>query len=162
MTDPTSPAGLPPEISHLVRERMEARARHDWPAADALKVRIEALGWRVTDRGKRSSVGPAAPTTIEVAGEPRYGSAAAVPSLLDEPATAALTVAVVATEAPDQVSRLLAAIRAHAPGETQVVVVADDPSDSQAAALQPEAPDVAPIGAGAPEVLRTSARLGFA
>ena len=162
MNDPISPTGPPPEITHLVRERMEARARHDWPTADALKARIEALGWRVTDHGKRSSVGPAAPTTVEVAGELRYGSAAAVPSLLDEPASALLTVAIVASETPDQVSRLLAALRAHAPLGTQVVVVANDPSDSQSAALQPEAPDLAPIGASAPEVLRTSTRLGFA
>jgi hypothetical protein len=162
VNDPTSPTGAPPEITHLVRERMEARARRDWPTADVLKARIEALGWRVTDHGRRSSVGPAAPTTVEVAGELRYGSATAVPSLLDEPATAALSVAIVASETPDQVSRLLAALRAHAPVGTQVVVVANDPSDSQAAALQPEAPDLAPIGASAPEVLRTSTRLGFA
>jgi hypothetical protein len=71
-------------------------------------------------------------------------------------------VAVVASEAPDRVSRLLAALRTHAPDGTQVVVVANDPSDSQAAALQPAAPGRAPIGGIAPEVLRTSTRLGFA
>ncbi len=141
---------------------MEARARRDWSTADTLKARIEALGWRVTDHGRRSSVSPAAPTTFEVDGELRYGSAASVPSLLDEPATASLTVAILASETPDRASRLLAALRAHAPAGTQVVVVANDPSDSQAAALQPEAPDRAPIGVGAPEVLRTSTRLGFA
>jgi len=141
---------------------MEARARRDWAAADALKAQIEAAGWRVTDSGRRSSVSPAAATTLEVAGELRYGSAAAVPSVLDEPATAAWTVAIVASETPDRVSRLLAALRAHAPGGTQVVVVANDPSDSQAAALQLAAPDRAPIGGSVPEVLRTSKRLGFA
>jgi glycosyltransferase involved in cell wall biosynthesis len=141
---------------------MEARDRRDWAAADALKARIEAAGWRVTDNGRRSSVSPAMPATLEVAGELRYGSAAAVPSALDAPATAAWTVALVASETPDAVSRLLAALRAHAPGGTQVVVVANDPSDSQAAALQLAAPDLTPIGGSAPEVLRTSTRLGFA
>jgi hypothetical protein len=141
---------------------MEARARGDWATADTLKAQIEALGWRVTDRGKRSSVSPAMPATLEVAGELRYGSAAAVPSLLDEPVTAAWTVAIVASETPDRVSRLLAALRAHAPDGTQVVLVANDPSDSQAAALELGTPDRAPVGGSAPEVLRTSTRLGFA
>jgi hypothetical protein len=141
---------------------MEARSRGDWATADTLKAQIETLGWRVTDRGSRSSVSPAMPATLEVAGELRYGSAAAVPSLLDEPAAAAWTVAIVASEAPDRVSRLLTALRAHAPGGTQVVLVANDPSDSQAAALEPGTPDRAPVGESAPEVLRTSTRLGFA
>ena len=141
MSEPTTTAGPPAEITHLVRERMEARARRDWATADTLKAQIEALGWRVTDNGRRSSVSPAAAATLEIAGELRYGSAAAVPSVLDEPAAAAWTVAIVASETPDRVSRLLAALRAHAPGGTQIVVVANDPSESQAAALQPAAPD---------------------
>jgi hypothetical protein len=141
---------------------MEARARGDWATADTLKARIEALGWRVTDHGRRSSVSPAMPASVEVAGELRYGSAAAVPSVLDEPAAAGWTVAIVASEAPDRVSGLLAALRAHAPGGTQVVLVANDPSDSQAAALELGTPDRAPIGGSVPEVLRTSTRLGFA
>lgn len=162
MSEPTSPTGPPAEITHLVRERMEARARGDWAIADTLKTQIEALGWRVTDHGRRSSVSPAMPATLEVAGELRYGSAAAVPSLLDEPATAVWTVAIVASETPDRVSRLLAALRAHAPNGTQVVLVANDPSDSQAAVLEPGTPDRAPVGGSVPEVLRTSTRLGFA
>jgi GT2 family glycosyltransferase len=141
---------------------MEARAHRDWPKADALKARIESAGWRVTDHGSRTSVTPAAPPMEEVEGERRFGSAAAVPSLLDEPATAAWTVVVVASEAPDRVSRLLAALRAHAPAGTQVVAVVNDPSEAQAASLRPEAPDRAPIGGLVPETLRTSARLGCA
>jgi hypothetical protein len=162
VSEPITPAGPPAEISHLVRERMEARARHDWAAADALKARIEGAGWRVTDRGSRSSVSPAAPSTVEVAGEVRYGSAAAVPSLLDQPATATWTVVVVASEEPEKVSRLLSALRAQAPVGTRVVLVANDPSDSQAAALAPASQDLAPIDGTAPELLRTSTRLGFA
>jgi hypothetical protein len=162
VSEPTSPAGPPAEITHLVRERMEARARGDWATADTLKARIEALGWRVTDHGRRSSVSPAMPASLEVAGELRYGSAAAVPSVLDEPVAAGWTVAIVASEAPNRVSRLLAALRVHAPGGTQVVLVANDPSNSQAAALEPGTPDRAPIGGSVPEVLRTSTRLGFA
>jgi hypothetical protein len=162
VTDPSSPAGPPAEITHLVRERTEARARRDWPRADALKAQIEAAGWRVIDRGNRTSASPAAPPSIDIDGEVRYGSASAVPSLLDAPATTAWTVVVLASEEPERVSRLLSALRAYAPAGTQVVVVANDPSDSQTAALVPESADRAPIAGGAPELLRTSTRLGYA
>ena len=126
MSDPTSPAGPPAEITHLVRERTEARTRRDWALADALKAQIEAAGWRVVDRGNRTSVGLATPPSVEVDGELRYGSAAAVPSLLYLPATTGWTVVVLASEEPGRVSRLLAALRVHAPAGTQVVVVAND------------------------------------
>ncbi|HEX7612394.1 MAG TPA: glycosyltransferase [Candidatus Limnocylindrales bacterium] len=162
MSDLTSPAGPPAEISHLVRERVEARARRDWARADAIKAQIEAAGWRVIDRRGRSSVSQAAPASVEADGEIRYGTAAGVPSLLDAPATTAWTVAIVASESPDRVSRLLTALRTYAPAGTQVVIVANDASDAQVAALLPDAADRAPIGGLAPELLRTSARLGYA
>jgi hypothetical protein len=162
VTDPISPAGPPAEISHLVRERTEARARRDWTRADALKEQIEAAGWRLVDRGNRTSASPASPPSLEVGGEVRYGSAAAVPSLLDAPATTAWTVVVLASEEPGRTSRLLAALREHAPAGTQVVIVANDPSDTQAAALAADAPDRAAIAGNAPELLRTSTRLGYA
>jgi hypothetical protein len=114
------------------------------------------------DRGNRTSVVPAAPASVELDGELRYGSASAVPSLLDAPATTAWTVVVLASEHPERVSRLLAALRVHAPAGTGVVVVANDPSDAQVAALGPEAAGRAPIGFIVPEVLRTSTRLGYA
>ena len=162
MTDPISPAGPPAEISHLVRERTEARARRDWSRADALKAEIEAAGWRLVDRGNRTSVSPAAPPSVEVGGEIRYGSAAAVPSLLGAPVTHAWTVVVLASEEPGRTSRFLAALREHAPADTQVVIVANDPSDAQVAALGSETPDRAPIAGIVPELLRTSTRLGYA
>jgi hypothetical protein len=162
VSDSPTPAGPPAQVTHLVRERMEARARRDWATADALKTQIEAAGWRVVDHGSRTSVSPAGPVTVVVDGEPRYGSSTAVPSLMDEPDAAAWTVVVVASESPERVSRLLAALRRHAPAGTRVVVVANDPSDAQAAALDPEAPDLAPIAGALPEVLRTSTRLGYA
>jgi len=37
------------EVLALVEEREAARARRDWAAADALRERIAALGWRMTD-----------------------------------------------------------------------------------------------------------------
>jgi hypothetical protein len=141
---------------------MEARARRDWAAADTLKAEIEAAGWRVTDHGSRTSVSRAAPPSVEVDGEIRYGSAAAVPSRLDEPASAPWTVVVLASEEPSRVSRLLAGLRAYAPAATQVVVVVNDPSEAQAAALAAGAPDRAAIAGGEIELLRTGSRLGHA
>jgi len=94
---------------------MEARTKHDWTRADALKEEIERAGWKVVDRGSRTSVTPAAPASVEVDGEVRYGTAAAVPSLLAEPAGATLTVVVVASEAPAAISRLLTGLRDHSP-----------------------------------------------
>jgi hypothetical protein len=162
VNDLTYPTAPPAQITHLVRERTEARARRDWTRADALKAEIEAAGWRVVDHGNRTSVTPAAPATVELDGKLQYGSAAAVPSLLVSPATTTWTVVVVASEQPDRVSRLLAALRAHAPAGTGVVVVANDPSDAQVAALGSETPDRAPIAGIVPELLRTSTRLGYA
>lgn len=162
VTDPTPPAGPPAEITHLVRERTEARLRRDWPRADALKAQIEATGWRVTDHGSRTRVGPAAPASIHVDGEVQYGSAAAVPSRLDAPATTAWTIVVPASEEPERLSRFLSALRDHVPAGTQVVLVANDPSAAQAAALGAEAQDRLPIAGAVPEVLRTSTRVGYA
>ena len=139
VSDLISPAGPPAEITHLVRERTEARLRHDWPRADALKAEIEAAGWRVVDRGSRTSVSPAAPASVEVDGEVRYGAASAVPSLLEAPATTGWAVVLVASEQPDRVSRMLTALRSFAPAGTQIVIVANDPSDAQATALAPGA-----------------------
>jgi hypothetical protein len=162
VTEPLFPSGPPAEISQLVRERAEARASRDWTRADELKARIEAAGWRVVDRGRRSSVHPAAPPTVEIDGRRRYGSASDVPSALDVPATAAWTVLLLASEEPTRVSRLLAALRAHAPAGTHVVVVENDPSDAQVQALADGAQDRSPIAGREPEIIRTSVRLGHA
>jgi hypothetical protein len=162
VSDPTNPAGPPAEITHLIRQRTEARVRRDWATADALKAEIEAAGWKVTDHRGRTSVSRAAPPTVELDGEIRYGAASAVPSRLDESSDAPWTVIVLASESPDLVSRLLGGLRAHAPAGTQVVIVANDPSEAQSAALQPGAPDRAAIAGREVEVLRTATRLGYA
>ncbi len=158
----TPPSGPPPEISDLARQRDEARARRDFETADSLKAQIEAAGWRVVDRTRKSSIVPAAPPDLAVEGEIRYGSAAAVPSRLADPPDAPWTVIVPVSEDAGRASRLLSGLRMHAPSGTQVVIVANDPDDRQASALAPGSPDLEPIGGREPEVLRTSARIGYA
>jgi hypothetical protein len=39
----------PPEAVSLLKERSAARARKDWSVADALRGRIDAMGWKIQD-----------------------------------------------------------------------------------------------------------------
>jgi cysteinyl-tRNA synthetase len=143
---------IPDDVLSLAHARSAARAARDWPEADRLRAEIEAAGWKVVDRGTDFALEPAAPPTVEEAGIVRYGSSAAVPSRLEEPSVGLATVVVVATDWPDDVARAVRGVRAHAPAEVSVVVVADGPSTEQDAALV----DVS----DAAEVIRTSERLG--
>ena len=152
----------PDDIVARARKRAAARAARDWPRADALRAEIEAAGWRVVDRGTAFKLSPAFPPTTEVAGTVRYGSAAAVPSLLDAPADARFSVQLIADDWPDDLARALSGLRAHAPDGTQVVIVANDPSPAQAERLEPGGPDLDPIAGRAPEATWTSTRLGHA
>lgn len=43
------PQEAPPPVQALVAQRQEARARGDYPTADALRRQIAALGWKVID-----------------------------------------------------------------------------------------------------------------
>lgn len=152
----------PDEVVATARARAAARAAHDWPRADALRAEIEAAGWKVVDGGTAFRLEPAAPPTIQDEDLVRYGSAVAVPSVLVEPATARFTVELVADDWPDDLARMLAGLRAHAPMGTQVVIVANNPSRDQAARLETGSPDLTPIAGTAPEVVWTSERLGHA
>jgi hypothetical protein len=149
---------IPDEILSAAHARAAARAAHDWAEADQLRETIEAAGWRIVDRGTDFALSPAAPPDVSNAGRTRYGATTNVPSRLDDPEAGLATVVLLATDWPDDLERALAGLRAHAPAGTSVVVVADGPSDAQAAALDVlEAAD----DAGLPiEVVWTSERLG--
>jgi hypothetical protein len=158
----TRPEPPPPGIVDLARERAAARAAHDWPRADALRAEIEVAGWKVVDAGTAFRLEPAAPPTIEAGAIVRHGAAASVPSVLGEPPTARFTVELVADDWPDDLGRMLAGLRAHAPAGTQVLIVANAPSPAQEERLAPGAPDLAPVAGAEPEVVWTSGRLGHA
>jgi Glycosyl transferase family 2 len=152
----------PADIVARAHERAAARAARDWARADALRAEIESAGWRVVDGGTAFHLAPAVPPTFQADGRTRYGHADAVPPLLDEPADAPFSVHLLADDRPDDLDRALAALRAHAPAGTQVVIVANDPSAAQAERLAPGGATIEPIGGRLPDVAWTSARLGCA
>jgi cysteinyl-tRNA synthetase len=153
---------IPTEVLDAAHARSRARAARDWPEADRLRAEIEAAGWKVVDRGTDFALSPAAPPTIEEGTRVRYGSSAAVPSRLDDAPVGTVSVVVVAGEHPADLERALGPLRDHSPDGTQIVIVANDPSDEQEAALT-ALEQLDPGGPGvATEVVWTSARLGHA
>ena len=150
---------IPDDVLSAAHARAAARAARDWAEADRLRAEIEAAGWKIADRGTDFALSPAAPPDVAEEGRTRYGSSASVPSRLDETPVGLATVLLVATDWPDDLSRALSGLADHAPEGTSIVVVADAPSDEQAAAL-----DVLEAGGGAgpltTDVVWTSDRLG--
>jgi len=152
----------PQEIIDLAEARAAARRARDWDEADSLRARIEDRGWKVVDAGSLYTLERAAPPDVELGGILRYGSSAAVPSRLDEAPVGLATVVMVATDWPEDLARAMRGLVEHAPDGTQVVIVANAPSDAQEEPLaaldagDPGAPGVAT------EVVWTSTRLGHA
>ncbi|MEO8229494.1 MAG: glycosyltransferase [Chloroflexota bacterium] len=153
----------PPEVSQAAHARAAARAAGDWTEADRLKALIEAAGWKIVDRGTHFALSLAGPRDVVETGRVRYGRSDAVPSRLGEPASVPVTMVTRATDAPEDLARLLGALRRFAPEGSQVVIVADAPSAEQTAALDaPDGPATEPISVSAPEIVWTVERLGLA
>ena len=150
---------IPDEVLSAAHERAAAREARDFAEADRLRAEIEAAGWNIADRGTDFALTPIAPPDTAEGERVRYGASANVPSRLDESPVGAATVVLVATDWPDDLARVLSALADHAPEGTSIVVVADAPSEEQAAALE-----VVEAGGGtgglAAEIVWTSARLG--
>jgi cysteinyl-tRNA synthetase len=151
---------IPEAVLTAAHDRSRARAERDWTEADRLRGEIEAAGWTIVDRGTDFALSPTTPPDVDEGARVRYGASRNVPARFEEPATGLATVVLLATDWPGDVERALAGLRTHAPAGTSVVVVADGPSDEQAAALE-----AAESGEGSEppvEVVRTSERLGQA
>lgn len=152
-----SSAGVSDPVPHPIRrladERARARRARDWATADRLKAEIEAAGWRVVDAGTLSSLERGIPATVEVDGEVRYGTSAAVPSRLAEPPTARASIVLVAGARAGVLDRAVGALR-RVSADAPVVVVANSPSGEAAAEVAALPADV--------EVLRLASRLGAA
>jgi cysteinyl-tRNA synthetase len=145
---------IPEAVLSLAHDRSAARAARDWAEADRIRAEIEAAGWKIVDRGTDFALEPARPPTVDEGDIVRYGASLDAPSRFDEAPVGVATVVLVATDWPADLERTLAALKAHAPDGTSVVVVADAPSPEQDAALPPTDDRV--------EVVRTSQRLGDA
>jgi Glycosyl transferase family 2 len=156
-------SSAPDEVRAWAQARSEARASRDWPEADRLRAAIEAAGWRVTDRGTRFSLELAhAPDLVEP-DRIRYGSSVAVPSRLEEQASAFVSVVLVAGDRPAALARALDGLRRHAPAGTQVAIVADRPSSEQEAdLLAQDGPAAGLIGGLAPEIIWSNEPFGWA
>ena len=99
---------IPDDILSLAHDRAAARGARDWVEADRIRAEIEAAGWKIVDRGTDFALKPAVSPTVESEGAVRYGSSAAVPSRLAEPAQGVATVVLVATDWPADLERALA------------------------------------------------------
>jgi cysteinyl-tRNA synthetase len=110
---------VPDEVRALAAERHERRRAKDFAAADALRDRIARLGFSVIDGPDGPSLEPLAVT------EPHRIAAHDVESLLDEPATADVSVHWVVEGWPEDVARGLAGFRANEGGRDVRYVVAD-------------------------------------
>lgn len=151
---------IPEAVLTAAHDRARARAARDWDLADRLRGEIEAAGWVIVDRGTDFALSPAAPPDLDEGARVRYGASRNVPARFEEPAVGLATVVLLATDWPEDLGRALAGLRAHAPTGTSVVVVADGPSEEQAAAL--ESID-SPAGNDLTlEIVWTSERLGHA
>ncbi len=156
-------SAAPDHVRAWAHERSQARAARDWTEADRLRTEIEAAGWRIVDRGTDFSLEPIHPPDVVEDGRARYGSSASVPSRLAEPDSAVATVVLLAADQPADLARTLAALRAFAPANTEVVLVADGASpDQEAALLAPDGPAAAEIGGRPVEIAWTSQPLGYA
>jgi cysteinyl-tRNA synthetase len=112
---------LPDEVRALADDRAAARAAKDFATADALRDRIAELGYAVTD-------GPDGPVLEPLEAPPEAPSrprAADVPSVLDEPASADVSVQWIVEGWPDDVRRALDAFRANAGDRSMHYVVVD-------------------------------------
>ena len=152
---------IPEAVLTAAHDRARARAARDWALADRLRGEIEAAGWVIVDRGTDFALSPAAPPDVDDGARVRYGASRNVPARFEEPAVGLATVVMIATDWPEDLARALEGLRAHAPAGTSVVVVADDPSEAQAEALESIAPggDTADLPL---EIVWTSKRLGQA
>ena len=131
---------VPDEIRALAAERDARRRAKDFAAADALRDRIAGLGFSVIDGPDGPSLEPLAVT------EPRRIAAHDVESLLDEPATADVSVHWVVEGWPEDVRRALAGLRANRGGREVRYVVADV-TDTEPSSYGEEV-EVLPLEAG--------------
>jgi len=119
-----TPQGKKQEAARLARERAERRAARDFAAADALRERIAALGFTVTDTADGYELRRVPVPAV------RRITPAEVPSALRDPPDHDATVHWLAEDWPEDVLRGIASFRAPAPARSvQHVVVESVPAE---------------------------------
>lgn len=121
----------PQDVRDLAAERAERRAAKDFTGADELRDRITALGWTVVDESGGWRLERVAQQPSAAGGAERI-PAADVASVLDQPATADVSIHWVVEGWPEDVVRAIASFRSNAGAREVQYVVADvtglDPS----------------------------------
>jgi GT2 family glycosyltransferase len=112
---------VPADVERLLEERVRARASKDFARADAIRDEIAALGFEVRDTSKG--------VTVESRHPPSTIDPAAIPSVLDEPATLAFSIHLLHEGFRDDVERFLAAAAKHLAGVDYEVVLVDNRSE---------------------------------
>lgn len=110
----------PPEARDLADQRAAARAAKDFAAADELRDRLAALGWKVTDAAEGWKLEPVVVET----GVSRL-KASDVASLLEDPASVDVSAHWVCEGWPDDIVRAIGSFRANAGDRLMQYVVAD-------------------------------------
>jgi cysteinyl-tRNA synthetase len=147
---------LPDDVRRLLRERDAARAGREFDRADALRDELRQLGWEVQDRSGGSTARPALPDSPVATG---YARPEDLASRLDEPPAVDASLQIVADSHADDLRRFLRGLAGHQPASSwELVLVANAPEFDLGELLTAEAATL-PVR---PEVLETSARLGWA
>lgn len=139
-------SGVPPEVEALLRARDEARAAKDFAQADALRSRIEQLGFTVRD----------APSGAVATPKPGFEAVdpARVPDSLSEPPARHVSIHVLYEGYLDDVTRFLGSIERHCSGHDYEIVVTE--------AASPDADRIEELASGRVRVLHLSSDQGWA
>jgi hypothetical protein len=124
--DDTPSSQPPPEVAELARERASARAERRFADADALRARIEEAGWKPVDRGLGWTLEPLHPPDVRMGERVAYGASTHVPSRLEEPARAGMSIVAV-VDAGHGPGALAALAPQGDRGDPEVIVVVDGP-----------------------------------
>jgi cysteinyl-tRNA synthetase len=116
---------LPHDVRDLLNRRATARARQNWTEADALRDDLRTLGWEAIDGADGSTARP----LLAEARTATYADDTALASLLDEEASFAASVVLVADDHPEDAERLVAALARHPQSVAyELLVVANAPA----------------------------------
>ncbi len=111
------------ELARLLKERGELRTADSFTEADAIRERVQGMGFEVRDKRVGTHVYPAAAWKQAVA---NISASADVDSLLDKPEEIKYTVSIVARQGCEELERCLDSVRRHLKASEGEVIVVDN------------------------------------